>query len=1650
MTFSNEKLSYKSSVYSFYLDHVVSEVDFFKHIDGVRISDSPILRFVGEGASNYVWREETGDSWIDYREGEFIYSYHAKVNLVNGMIAYSHFPRLLKDISSEFRAWTLECIYHSTDFLELVDRRMLLDGIRCVDTLYHETNQLIHWHRCWNCLHPFRQKHQIIGFKHSHSCGAVLCNTCVSVEPKYYFLWSGLLSQYNPLMEPREFLSVEHQAIFPDFEGTKKKFDDLAGDIQRVVDKSDGNIEDITAQIKLLIDSVQGKVTLVASAWTILAAIGGFIVVLSFFLSRRDSKSTDKELDCVDVVEHQAYNLQDNNIFSRVADLVDTLIELPWKFSEFVKTRWTTMLKIGKDLHSFKQGLLGLDFFATKCGEILQDFLKWATGKQIFFTECARQKYVRTVEMTAALHTLRTFLETEVATMLASKIRTEAFLTSHCYVAKFVDDYRGEKDPKIRSLVTVGETVLRSTAPMHRSLFEEEHPCLQYHPYGVAFCGVPGAGKSFLASKLNKALCEKILVETGQIVPKTAELYMKNEKDQFWPGYAWQFGVLIDDLGQNRKSELPAELISLYGDNKVYLNMASLGDKGRAFGSRVLYTTMNGDGFPRPNDLATPEALWRRRDVLYEIRVSGAYLKNGQPDLDYGAEDDFWIFVEKDKLTGAQLGVFYSFETLLERTWLGFKAQYDRRYGENKNFPMVRHGGDNYLAQKSYLMVIDPFVTDSYYLIRPKDYTLEAEEGIKVLIVSDSLPDQETRTLYDLFAPRVNVEDIKFVGSVSFAAFYGKICSFFKKKNYVVVGAVFDGENATIGDIDVSEETTLLSYLQVAGVVLSAILVSGILYMLIKMVWRFFKPEHQSAVAKGKLQLVRAQPLVMHPRIVHQASGLVDEGGARVLKKVFSNLVSLSPKGERMDHRIFGLFIGDHRLLVNRHVMKVFPDGSIRCALALDLANFWTINLDYGKKFEYGEMDMLIFDLIGQNFQPFPDIRKHIVSELDNLPQPGVGLFARVIDGVVEYETIPFDSVDGFRGPDGSQPYYTYHVATQGGQCGLPLFGLLQDKRVRVIGIHSVGVPRGTLGMSVPLTSELFDRFKMTFPNLEFQAVFVDKIPKTPFPVGLQQLGTMKKPIFMNTKSAFQKSPLYGRFGQVDEGPSVISWNDSKMRGNGEFPGLYGVQSYVYDGANFDPREIEDCAKDVGDFLSSFGNRELYARVLTDVEMINGTNLPHLGHFDMSTSPGYPWKDMRTEKGKYDFFQIRGSDIEWRDTPAALSLQEAIRVREEKAKLGERVESYWVDNLKDEILPLPKILGSKTRVFVNGPLDHTLLCRKYMGGFLAHMMRNRVENFTGPGLVESGPDWDLLYRRLISKGDNIIDGDHKTWDKHLSAALMWATRIPMDIFYGGEGSKVREVLLHEIIWTICVMGDVVYVKRAGNVSGCYGTTSIINNVSHLILLTYMWRKIMRRSGCLDLISWPKMTEHLYMNVFGDDHILSVSDRASRYFNMESLQNVFNEYNMQYTTSRKKEIDSPFSTIKTATYLKRTFVLYKGKCLGLRTIPEILSILNWMRYGNVKELMGMSCTMVCLEMWKHGEELYDYWINKIRVALREVNLFLTFPSWQQMEELWDLKTSLVALSHADDTVCSFENTSLWDSFSSDDTLVMGGPVNCLVN
>lgn len=1492
------------------------------------------------------------------------------------------------------------------------------------------------WSRCIFCCRRYRNSHEAKSVKSCPRCKNMLFST-VAHRLNDIMLTSNVLAvrggAFTPLklvpimdylrsiMEAQpQMQSMRNMFVSPTLTNKAENTLDDASNVLSGIQAMLGELDTRTKDVPALIDQLtkasrqaesgfdsMGFYYKTAAGISIAFSVLSLILIIASTLWKQrapvpEPQANDQETEIRSVMASTM------SVFRKAGKMVDALFRFPFKFCKFLSDKGGSIEKKFKKMYVIKQGIGAAAAFATGAAMILEKFIKWISRGTIFLTEAQRDIEWRMFEATCSITTLRSFAECDTAFLQAEPLRKAAFLTSYCALSTFVDTYRSDANPALRSICTVSEPLLRLATPTYRNLCNEEHPSLQYHAYGLALVGAPGVGKTYLSEKIVGYVCRRLKEEFGVEIPKDNQIYSKGESDEFFSGYSDQFATVVDDFCQSTDSKLPPNMYKLVGDAKEHLNMAAIGDKGKTFSSRLVLTTLNGSGYPEPNSVTDHSALWRRRQMLLRVSVNPVYLRPTEyglrPAPEFWEKDDFWVFEKLNPYhpPGNCIGQpITDKQECFEMIYQEFLAHHIRKYpGKDVfsgEFPIVKTGVNNFLSPNCELLVYCPKDADgaveqkdveTYYALRGKR-VYDASAGTVVITFSE----HHTETLFSFTKRQLTASRTEIVQRWN---------DFWKRE-----GTVSDTMRSLYAKItNAIPEKESWSFWQMLVMMVEAGVIAGLVYYVVKKL----VANPQSAVGKDKKIIARTKPLQV-AKLVNlevaaepQDLSILDESSRRVVKTVVGNSVAIvCPDGDANRALAHATFLCDQYLLMNKHCYNNLRNQRYVQLVSLLSAARWNVNL-YARPPTYlGAADWVVVDLRDQAIQPFPDVRKHIVDEDENVVIPGSGVFPEIVDKTLGYEVMRLGFETNYRSALGVGDYYTYPTQSQKGYCGLPVFAFAVNKRLRWVGLHALGYDHMALGMAQPIVAGAFRDVRSIMPPFQY----AEEQGSIPVPDGFHQIGFTGAVNFMPHKTSFKPSPISGLVVPVTDAPSVLSTADSKARGNGNHPAVAGLQGYLDPIYPLDQELVMEAAKDVAQFLSMFPGRKEYARVLTDFEMLNGNHLPHLGHIDMTTSPGYPYASQRETPGKYDYIVSEGDTLKISVTPKGRQLADAIEARERAAKEGRRVESVWVDGLKDELLPPEKISISKTRIFVNGPLDHTLLMRKYCGGFTAHMMYNRVSNWTGPGLVESQVDWMLLYKKLVPFSNNIVCGDFSQWDKHLDPMLIKATSFVYNYFYddGPENARVRDVLFHELAYTKTLCGNMMYITDRANPSGCAVTTPL-NNLAQLIILRYLWLLHFRRLGMDQLLPMHVMLSLTYTCVYGDDHIMGVHDSIKDLWNQEVLQKLFAEIGMKYTDISKTSKIAKFCDLPHAMFLKRKFVPFEGACLGVRDINDILSTLNWVRKGeDPKIALSQNIQMVSMEMWKHGEPVYTEWMDKIRVACAQADIPIYIPGYKEHLEKW---------------------------------------------
>lgn len=410
---------------------------------------------------------------------------------------------------------------------------------------------------------------------------------------------------------------------------------------------------------------------------------------------------------------------------------------------------------------------------------------------------------------------------------------------------------------------------------------------------------------------------------------------------------------------------------------------------------------------------------------------------------------------------------------------------------------------------------------------------------------------------------------------------------------------------------------------------------------------------------------------------------------------------------------------------------------------------------------------------------------------------------------------------------------------------------------------------------------------------------------------------------------------------------------------------------------------LDQCIEDVKRIVNSKIEKGLYDKVFDDLTSVTGIEGdPYMAPIERKTSPGYPWilqRDGKTGKSKW-----LGKDLQYFVHP---ELKEKSDERIALAREGKRLLTVWIDTLKDERRPVEKVNAGKTRVFAAGPMDYTFTFRKYFMGFAAHVMKNRIDNEISVGTNVYSPDWTKTAKKLQSKGNKIIAGDFSNFDGTLVADILYKILDIINDFYddGEENARIRRVLWAEIVNSVHLCGDNLYMWTHSQPSGC-PITAILNSIYNSVSMRYVWMLIVEPG----MRNMKEFNKHVSMISYGDDNVVNISDEVIDVFNQVTIAEGYEQLGMTYTDELKSGKMIPFRELSEVGYLKRKFVWDKDEMQYLAPLDlnTTLEMVNWIRGElDAEEATRLNLEASAFELSLHGKEVFEEWIQKYRNASR---------------------------------------------------------------
>jgi len=602
----------------------------------------------------------------------------------------------------------------------------------------------------------------------------------------------------------------------------------------------------------------------------------------------------------------------------------------------------------------------------------------------------------------------------------------------------------------------------------------------------------------------------------------------------------------------------------------------------------------------------------------------------------------------------------------------------------------------------------------------------------------------------------------------------------------------------------------------------------------------------------------------------------------------------------------------------------------------------------------------------------------------------------RAVDDVLPYG-------DSFGNSYKLRSAYQYNLETKDGDCGAILMGVHVGLARKIIGVHVAGTYG--IGMSSPLN---IDDIRRALAKVEMDAqvsLNLDPLLKTPvagqkiaLPEGdFVPVGKALYKVASPTKTALRKSAVHGLITKPSTAPSALQ--PQKVNGVLVDPMQQGLKKAGKIPPSLNATRLAIAVNDVERIVNTLPEPD-HARVLTDDEAVAGVEGDaFLAPINRKSSPGFPLT--REKKGMPGKMRWLG-DTEYKLDP---EIKEKMKQVEENAKNNVRTPTIWTDTLKDERRPLEKVRAAKTRVFAAGPMVYTLVFRKYFLGFAAHCAKNRIENEISIGTNPYSLDWTRTARRLCSKGDKVIAGDFSNFDGTLVLELLAEVVEIVNKFYddGEENAQIRRVLWKEIVNSVHVCGDNVYLWTHSQPSGC-PITAILNSLYNSISMRYVWLTVMPEEYC----TMKAFNEHVAMVSYGDDNCVNISDAVIDHFNQLTIAEGYKEMGMTYTDEAKSGAMIPYRSIGEISYLKRGFQWDEDEhqYIAPLDLSVVLEMTNWVKGDfDHEERTIENMETSAFELSLHGREIFEQWIEKYKQAARGFQmrpLFLTYDEYRFVE------------------------------------------------
>jgi hypothetical protein len=600
---------------------------------------------------------------------------------------------------------------------------------------------------------------------------------------------------------------------------------------------------------------------------------------------------------------------------------------------------------------------------------------------------------------------------------------------------------------------------------------------------------------------------------------------------------------------------------------------------------------------------------------------------------------------------------------------------------------------------------------------------------------------------------------------------------------------------------------------------------------------------------------------------------------------------------------------------------------------------------------------------------------------------------------------------------------WEYECHTNNGDCGAPVMLLNSRIPTKIVGIHNAYSEGIGIAYAVPLYAEEIQKAIEHFgPKSQYgwaDLLPVDDLDLLAFEDGenFRVVSVIKGPLPQPTVSKLRRSPIFGNLTDTKTKPGHLKpfYNE---KGEKIDPARLARKKWGHHLPTLDPIKVEQCNNLISQLFGRETPRdavEYFTPLTTEQSIIGVPGVDGLPSMNKQSSPGYPYIFTKPPgRGKTGFF----GKFDWQlDTPEAKIILDAVHNMEKSIVDGVRPFVVSVDTLKDARIPCAKADAGKTRIFSAMPVDYCVLHRKYFLPFIAHIMKNRLENWSAPGINATSPEFNHLATLLQSKGPECSDIDYQQYDGFIpteailslyEAACDWYIA-HWDLIVQQKKNFIGDKLLEEEEFRTFLMRialecvnhvhvcekqneqgerfQVFYVVMNGQPSGNPGT-AVSNTAAGVWILGYCW---ITETG----MTLAQFLAEVYASCYGDDVIMNISSQVSNIYNQHVLSDAMWRNFRLVATDAQKTGDTPPKTrpLSETSFLKRSFKWNSDihMYVGVLPIDLILDVSNWVRDGAQDPyiITADNLSWIAMELSYHGKEVFDQYMPKVRQAYRKI-------------------------------------------------------------